>query len=130
RPLHHPTAPDRGAPAVGPLRRRRQEGGAPPRVGAGPGRNAGHRGSAVMALGDTYGRPLRNLRISVTDRCNLRCAYCMPEEDYVWLPRAEILHVGEVAAPVDTVMELGVDEIPLAGGARRPPPALGRLRRC
>ena len=49
-----------------------------------------------MALGDTYGRQLRNLRISVTDRCNLRCAYCMPEEDYVWLPRAEILHFGEI----------------------------------
>ncbi|MBI3636649.1 MAG: cyclic pyranopterin phosphate synthase MoaA, partial [Candidatus Rokubacteria bacterium] len=43
-------------------------------------------------LADTQGRALRNLRISVTDRCNLRCAYCMPEEEYVWLPRSEILH--------------------------------------
>src|SRR5205807_158127 len=59
RLLHHAAALDRRAPAVGPLRRRRQEGGAPPRVGAGPGRNAGHRGSALMALGDTYGRQLR-----------------------------------------------------------------------
>jgi cyclic pyranopterin phosphate synthase len=69
-----------------------------------------------MALGDTYGRQLRNLRISVTDRCNLRCAYCMPEEDYVWLPRAEILHFGEVAALVDIFMDLGVDKIRLTGG--------------
>ena len=40
-----------------------------------------------MATRDLLGRPLRNLRISVTDRCNLRCAYCMPEADYAWLPR-------------------------------------------
>ena len=36
---------------------------------------------------DVFGRTLRNLRLSVTDRCNLRCAYCMPEEEYAWLPR-------------------------------------------
>ena len=40
---------------------------------------------------DALGRPLRNLRISVTDRCNMRCRYCMPEAEYVWLPRASIL---------------------------------------
>ena len=43
------------------------------------------------AVVDTLGRPLRNLRLSVTDRCNLRCAYCMPEEEYTWLPREDIL---------------------------------------
>ena len=83
-----------------------------------------------MALGDTHGRQLRNLRISVTDRCNLRCAYCMPEEDYVWLPRAEILHFGEVAALVDVFMDLGVDKIRLTGGEpllRRSLPELIRL---
>ncbi len=69
-----------------------------------------------MALLDTQNRPLSNLRISVTDRCNLRCAYCMPEEDYVWLPRAEILHFGEVAALVDVFMGLGVDKVRLTGG--------------
>ena len=69
-----------------------------------------------MAVNDTHGRPLRNLRISVTDRCNLRCAYCMPEEDYVWLPRAEILHFGEAAALVDVFMGLGVDKVRLTGG--------------
>ena len=43
-------------------------------------------------LHDTLARPLRNLRLSVTDRCNLRCLYCMPEADYVWLPREDVLH--------------------------------------
>ncbi len=83
-----------------------------------------------MALGDTYGRQLRNLRISVTDRCNLRCAYCMPEEDYVWLPRAEILHFGEIAALADVFMDLGVDKIRLTGGEpllRRELPRLVRM---
>jgi GTP 3',8-cyclase len=65
---------------------------------------------------DTFGRALRNLRISVTDRCNLRCAYCMPEEDYVWLPRAEILHFEEVSTLADVFMGLGVDKIRLTGG--------------
>ncbi|MGH7275403.1 MAG: GTP 3',8-cyclase MoaA [Candidatus Rokuibacteriota bacterium] len=69
-----------------------------------------------MRIDDTHGRPLRNLRISVTDRCNLRCAYCMPEEDYVWLPRGEILHFGELAALADVFMDLGVDKIRLTGG--------------
>jgi cyclic pyranopterin phosphate synthase len=44
----------------------------------------------VSAL-DTLRRPLRNLRLSVTDRCNLRCEYCMPEEEYGWLASPEIL---------------------------------------
>jgi cyclic pyranopterin phosphate synthase len=69
-----------------------------------------------MTAADTYGRPLRNLRISVTDRCNLRCAYCMPEEDYVWLPREQILHFEEVSALADLFMDLGVDKIRLTGG--------------
>ena len=54
---------------------------------------------------DTYGRPLRNLRISVTDRCNLRCGYCMPEEEYVWLPREEILHFEEISRLVDVFID-------------------------
>jgi molybdenum cofactor biosynthesis enzyme MoaA len=40
-----------------------------------------------MPVLDTFGRPLGALRLSVTDRCNLRCHYCMPQDDYVWLPR-------------------------------------------
>jgi len=65
---------------------------------------------------DTIGRPLRILRLSVTDRCNLRCSYCMPEEDYVWLPRADILHFGETAHLVDVFADLGVDKVRLTGG--------------
>jgi cyclic pyranopterin phosphate synthase len=83
-----------------------------------------------MRVDDTYGRPLRNLRVSVTDRCNLRCQYCMPEEDYVWLPREEILHFEEIGALVDVFMDLGVDKIRLTGGEpllRRDLPRLIRL---
>jgi GTP 3',8-cyclase len=69
-----------------------------------------------MLVRDVHQRALRNLRISVTDRCNLRCAYCMPEEDYVWLPREQILHFEEVSALADIFMDLGVDKIRLTGG--------------
>jgi GTP 3',8-cyclase len=69
-----------------------------------------------MALADVRGRVLRNLRVSVTDRCNLRCGYCMPEEEYVWLPREDILHFGEVAALTDVFLDLGVDKVRLTGG--------------
>jgi cyclic pyranopterin phosphate synthase len=69
-----------------------------------------------MPTRDTFGRLLRNLRISVTDRCNLRCQYCMPEEDYVWLPREEILHFEEISTLVDVFVGLGVDKVRLTGG--------------
>jgi cyclic pyranopterin phosphate synthase len=69
-----------------------------------------------MALVDALGRPLRTLRVSLTDRCSLRCAYCMPEEDYAWLPRADLLRFEELAAVVDAFVDLGVDEIHLTGG--------------
>ena len=65
---------------------------------------------------DTLGRPLRNLRLSVTDRCNLRCEYCMPEDDYAWLPREDVLHFEETSALVDVFLGLGVDKIRLTGG--------------
>jgi len=69
-----------------------------------------------MALIDALGRPLRSLRISVTDRCNLRCQYCMPEEEYVWLPREALLRFEEISALVDMFLELGVDKVRLTGG--------------
>jgi cyclic pyranopterin phosphate synthase len=84
----------------------------------------------ATALVDTRNRPLRNLRVSVTDRCNLRCGYCMPEEEYVWLPREEILHFEEIGRLVDVFIELGVDKVRLTGGEpllRRDLPALVRL---
>src|SRR6187551_2700530 len=65
---------------------------------------------------DLLNRPLRNLRISVTDRCNLRCQYCMPEADYVWLPRESILTFEEIATLVDVFSDGGVDRVRITGG--------------
>jgi GTP 3',8-cyclase len=65
---------------------------------------------------DTFGRPLANLRLSVTDRCNLRCEYCMPEKDYVWLPKEDILHFEEIERLVDVFLDLGVRRVRLTGG--------------
>jgi cyclic pyranopterin phosphate synthase len=65
---------------------------------------------------DRLGRPLANLRISVTDRCNLRCTYCMPEKQYVWLPRADLLTYEEIGALADLFIGLGVDKIRITGG--------------
>ncbi len=79
---------------------------------------------------DTLGRPLRNLRISVTDRCNLRCQYCMPEEEYVWLPREDLLTFEEIGVLADVFADLGVDKVRLTGGEpllRRDLPRLVRL---
>lgn len=65
---------------------------------------------------DQFQRPLRNLRLSVTDRCNLRCSYCMPELEYVWLPREDILTFEEIERLVDVFLDLGVDKLRLTGG--------------
>jgi len=70
----------------------------------------------TLPLRDAFGRPLRSLRISVTDRCNLRCQYCMPEDDYVWLPRSSILTFEEIDRLVGIFARLGVDKIRLTGG--------------
>ncbi len=69
-----------------------------------------------MPVRDTLDRPLGSLRISVTDRCNLRCQYCMPEMDYVWLPRENILTFEETQAIVDAFTDAGVDRVRLTGG--------------
>jgi cyclic pyranopterin phosphate synthase len=65
---------------------------------------------------DRFGRPLRSLRVSVTDRCNLRCQYCMPEADYAWLPREDVLRFEEIASLVDAFTGLGVDRVRITGG--------------
>ncbi len=65
---------------------------------------------------DAFGRPLRSLRLSVTDRCNLRCKYCMPEENYVWLPREDVLTLEEMATLTGYFTDLGVDRVRLTGG--------------
>jgi cyclic pyranopterin phosphate synthase len=69
-----------------------------------------------MALVDTLGRPLRSLRVSVTDRCNLRCEYCMPEEEYRWLPKEHLLRFEELARLVGVFTGLGVHKVRLTGG--------------
>ena len=58
-----------------------------------------------MPLLDLHQRPLRNLRVSVTDRCNLRCAYCMPEEQYRWLPKEDVLTFEETARSRELALE-------------------------
>src|ERR671918_1134671 len=69
---------------------------------------------------DTLGRPIRDLRISVTDRCNFRCVYCMPKEvfgrDYQFLERAELLTFEEIERVARIFVELGVNKIRLTGG--------------
>lgn len=71
----------------------------------------------IRPLVDGHGRVHRDLRISVTDRCNLRCTYCMPEEGMVWQPRHELLTFEEIERLARVVVErLGVDAIRLTGG--------------
>jgi GTP 3',8-cyclase len=71
----------------------------------------------VTALLDRFGRTATDLRVSVTDRCNLRCAYCMPAEGLAWLPRAELLTDGEVVRLVRVAVErLGVTQVRFTGG--------------
>src|SRR2546423_5392851 len=64
---------------------------------------------------DTFGRVHNNLRISVTDRCNLRCTYCMPEE-VVFMDRAELLTFEEITRIVGVAAPLGIDKLRLTGG--------------
>ena len=65
---------------------------------------------------DRFGRPLRSLRLSVTDRCNLRCRYCMPESKYHWLKRNLILSFEELTRLVRLFQRLGADRLRITGG--------------
>ena len=73
-----------------------------------------------MGIVDTLGRPLRDLRISVTDRCNFRCVYCMPREvfgrDYRFLPRRELLTFEEIERVAGIFVSLGVNKLRITGG--------------
>ena len=73
-----------------------------------------------MTVRDTLGRPIRDLRISVTDRCNFRCTYCMPKEvfgrDFAFLERAELLTFEEIARATRIMTPLGVEKVRLTGG--------------
>ena len=65
---------------------------------------------------DSYHRPLRDIRISVTDRCNFRCTYCMPFDEYVWIDKQEILSFEEITRLARIFVRLGADQIRLTGG--------------
>lgn len=65
---------------------------------------------------DPFGRAINYLRISVTDRCNLRCQYCMPEGKVLWLAREDLLSFEEIVDVARTAVELGVNKIRLTGG--------------
>ena len=87
--------------------------------------------TSLLPLTDTFGRVHNNLRISVTDRCNLRCTYCMPE-DVTFLPKDDLLTFEEIAALVRVAVPLGVDKVRLTGGEpllRRGLPTLVALLR-
>jgi cyclic pyranopterin phosphate synthase len=87
----------------------------------------------VEPLVDSWGREIKSVRVSVTDKCNFRCTYCMPAEGLEWLGRAEILSFEEIARLVGVLARLGVDEVRLTGGeplVRRDVPVLvGMLAR-
>jgi cyclic pyranopterin phosphate synthase len=85
----------------------------------------------VAPLTDGWGRAIRSLRVSVTDRCNFRCRYCMPAEGLQWLPRPQLLSFEEIERLVGILAAMGVREVRLTGGeplVRRDLPELvGRL---
>ena len=76
---------------------------------------------------DQYGRDICYLRISVTDRCNLRCVYCMPEEGVAWMPHSQILTYEQITQVVEAASRLGVRHIRLTGGEPLVRPQLYRL---
>ena len=81
-------------------------------------------------LRDSWGREIKSVRVSVTDKCNFRCTYCMPAEGLEWLGREEILTFEEIARLVGVLARLGVDEVRLTGGeplVRRDLPVLVSL---
>jgi cyclic pyranopterin phosphate synthase len=84
-------------------------------------------------LHDGHGRRISDLRVSVTDRCNFRCQYCMPAEGLPWLERAEVLSFEEIERLVTLLAQMGIEELRLTGGeplVRRDFPALAaRLKR-
>jgi cyclic pyranopterin phosphate synthase len=86
--------------------------------------------SVAESLTDSWGREIRSLRVSVTDRCNFRCRYCMPAEGLAWLPKPEILTFEEIHRLVGLMAGMGVCEVRLTGGeplVRRDLPELVRL---
>ena len=84
-------------------------------------------GAAAAPLRDQFGRSIEYLRISVTDRCNFRCRYCMPLEGIPWLPKADILSYEEIADVVSQLAPLGLRRLRVTGGEPTIRPDLVRL---
>ena len=83
----------------------------------------------MIALADQFGRRIEYLRISVTDRCNFRCVYCMPAEGLPWLPKQDILTYEEIAAIVAQLAPLGLRRLRITGGEPTIRPNLAALVR-
>ena len=85
-------------------------------------------GVRVLPLADSHGRVATDLRVSLTDKCNLRCTYCMPADGLAWLPRNELLTDGEVVRLITIAVELlGVREVRFTGGEPTLRPGLGQI---
>ena len=69
-----------------------------------------------MERSDVFGRPLKDLRISVTDRCDYRCQYCMPLDEYVWIEKQELLNFEEILRLAQLFVSVGVERIRITGG--------------
>jgi cyclic pyranopterin phosphate synthase len=72
--------------------------------------------NSVPVLQDSYGRAIRDLRISITDRCNFRCFYCMPKEAMEWQPKGEILTFEEIVTLAEVFVLLGISKLRVTGG--------------
>ena len=81
----------------------------------------------AAALSDQFGRRIEYLRISVTDRCNFRCVYCMPAAGLAWLPKGDILSYEEISAVVSQLAPLGLRRLRITGGEPTIRPQLERL---
>src|SRR2546428_7553628 len=95
-------------------------------------RSGAHSQHMSSQIRDLFGRVATDLRISVTDRCNFRCPYCMPADGLPWLPKSEILSYEEIARLVGVFRSMGVRTVRLTGGeptVRRDLPSLVRLIR-
>src|SRR6185437_13584086 len=99
-----------------------------PRMGRSDGPRHGW-ARVMIALADQFGRRIEYLRISVTDRCNFRCVYCMPAEGLPWLPKQDILTYEEIAAIVAQLAPLGLRRLRITGGEPTIRPNLAALVR-
>src|SRR5213078_4195086 len=86
-------------------------------------------GPVAGQLVDSFGRHIEDMRVSITDRCNFRCVYCMPEEGLQWLKRDTLLNLEEIVRLCRIAVDLGVKELRLTGGEPTLRPGLPDLIR-